>query len=124
MGYVSKETKAKITAKLKEVMPKGWKYTVAVFDLQMIRVRIAQAPVDLVALCQRKRDDHNNFVQLDTLRLEKQFSGEVLEAMLKIKAALDIDNYDHSDHIRGYSDFGYSIGIHLGSEASSFKVTA
>lgn len=124
MAYVSKEIKEQITAKLKEVMPAGWKYTVAVFDLQMIRVRIAKAPVDLVALCQRKRDDHDNFVELDVLRLEKQFSGEVLDSMLKIKDALNICNSDDSDVMRGYHDVGYYIGMQLGSPNKGFVVLA
>jgi phenolic acid decarboxylase len=44
MAYVNQEKKAKI---LKKVMPKGWKYSLAVRNHSTIVCTIKSAPVDL-----------------------------------------------------------------------------
>lgn len=49
MAYMSQEKKAKIAAKLKQVIPHDWKYSLAVHHHSTIILRISAAPVDLVA---------------------------------------------------------------------------
>lgn len=50
MAYVSKEKKQKIAAALKTVMPKGWRWSLAINHGS-----IASAPVDLMAEAMRVR---------------------------------------------------------------------
>ena len=48
MAYMNQEKKAKIAAALKTVVPKGWKYSLAVRNHSSIVMNIKSAPVDLV----------------------------------------------------------------------------
>ena len=48
MAYMSPERKAVIAAELKRVIPKGWKYSLAVHNHSTIVLNIVAAPVDLL----------------------------------------------------------------------------
>lgn len=54
MAYVSKEKKQKIAAALKTVMPKGWRWSLAINHGSTLILTIASAPVDLMAEAMRR----------------------------------------------------------------------
>lgn len=145
MAYVSKEKKAKIAAALKQVVPAGWKYSLAVHNHSQIVLTIQAAPVDIIeayvnfaaARCVLKGDnfERNNLLQhaarvatdrnldVNEYWLENQFTGELLEVFNKIRDALNTDNFDNSDVYTDYFHVGHYVGIRVGRWDKPFVVT-
>jgi len=117
MAYVSKEKKARIADALKEVMPKGWKYSLAVRNHSTIVLTISKAPVQLLK-------DGETYTQLNHYYLDTRFEGELLETFLKIRAALDTDNFDNSDHMSDYHHVGHYVSMNIGKWDKPFQVAA
>lgn len=132
MAYVSKEKKQKIAAALKTVMPKGWKWSLAVNNSSTIVLTIASAPVNLMVEAMRVHNDSyradrdGKMTQPEThiqanCRPEMYFD-ESLELFRKIRDALNIDNYNRSDSQTDYFDVGHYTSINLGSWNKPFIV--
>lgn len=128
MAYMSQETKKAIAAELKKVMPKGWKYSLAVRDHSTIALTIASAPVDLLAIVNANRQNaRDDYAQLNHFHLSEEFKGnaEMIELFGKIYATLKgPDFYDNSDSQRDYFDVSHYIRINLGKWDKPFTVTA
>lgn len=116
MAYVNQEKKAKIAAELKKVMPKDWKYSLAVRHHSTIVLTIRSAPVDLIAI--------NKYRQINPYHLADHFTGELLETIKKIIAALNIDNHDRSDSMSDYFDVGHYVDVSLGRFDKPFQLAA
>lgn len=128
MAYMSQEKKAKIAAALKAIPElKGWKYSLKVCNHTSIQMTIRKAPVDLidnlVNVMQQdpqRNGQHVEYVQRDRYHqvnefyLDRQFSGKVLETFKKIAAALNTDNFDHSDIQSDYFHVGHYVHLHVG----------
>lgn len=128
MAYINQEQKKAITAELKKVMPKGWKYSVAVRDHSAIVLTIASAPVDLLAIVNANRKDGRNdsYVQLNHHYLDSEFKGntEMLGLFLKIRDTLKgPDYFDNSDAQRDHFDVAHYIRINIGKWDKPFTVT-
>lgn len=135
MAYMSQEKKAKIAANLKKVMPKDWKYSLAVHHHSTIILTISAAPVDLIAhfneTCQ-KAARHSvqeftpakDYIQVNEFYLNTQFSGDVLAAFEKIKDAMNTDNFDRSDIQSDYFCVGHWVNIHIGKWDKPFQFIA
>lgn len=134
MAYISQEKKAKIAAALKLVVPKDWKYTLAVRHHSTIVMTITQAPVDIIAEANegnrkaaewRGNEPHviKGYFQLNDLRFDQAEwpqSGEVLE---KIIAALNTDNFDKSDPMTDYYHVGHYVDLNIGRWDRHFVCT-
>lgn len=131
MAYVSQELKAKIATALKPLIPAGWKTTLSVHNHSTIVLTIWSAPVDLLAEIQRKRNARcksegrepcsmDGCAQVNEYYLDAQFD-ESLEVFEKIKGALNIDNWDHSDSQTDYFDVGHYISIEIGRWNKAFQ---
>lgn len=135
MAYMNQEKKAKIAAKLKEVVPKGWKYSLRVRNHSTICMTIASAPVDLVAEVSRKvaerqagmpehmRRDNSNVthVSVNPYWLGDQFDAS-LPVFERILAALNDGNHDRSNVMADYFDVGWYVDVNIGSWDKPFKV--
>ena len=117
MAYVSTEDKAKIAEALKAVVPKNWKYTLSVDNHSTIVMTIKSGPSELI------EGTESNYQQLNPYHLDRDFKGEVLEILLKIKDALNTDNYDNSDIMTDYFDVGHYVHINVGRWNKPFIVT-
>jgi len=145
MAYVSKEKKAKIAAALKQVVPAGWKYSLAVRHHSKIALTIQSAPVDIVqayvnftvakAAIKGDEFDRKNLLEraawvenrrhidVNEFHLDSQFTGELLEVFQKIRDALNTDNFDNSDVYTDYFHVGHYVGISVGRWDKPFVVT-
>ena len=132
MAYVSKEKKAKIAAQLKAVMPKDWKYSLAVRHRSTIVCTIYSAPVDLIAMAYENIGLDDGFANYSKTRtycdvnhyyLDKHFEGAVLQTFREIKRALNCDNYDKSDAMTDYFDVGHYVDLNLGRWDKPFVFT-
>ena len=107
MAYMNQEKKKKIAALLKAIMPKDWKYSLAVDNHSTIVLTISSAKVNLM-------EENNRHQQINHYHIDRIFKGELLETFKKIVAALNTDNYDHSDITTDYFNVGHYISINLG----------
>jgi hypothetical protein len=128
MAYMPQETKAKIAAELKKVIPKTWKYSLAVRDHSTIVLTIASAPVDLMQIVRDNREHgkRDDYAQLNQYYLDREFKGnaEMCELFEKIRDTLKgADFYDNSDSQRDLHDVSHYININLGKWNKPFIVT-
>jgi hypothetical protein len=144
MAYVSKEKKAKIAAALKQVVPAGWKYSLAVHHHSKIVLTIQSAPVDIIqayvnftvakaalkgiefdrtnALQHAAQVEDRRSIDVNEYHLDTQFTGELLEVFQKIRDALNTDNFDNSDVYTDYFHVGHYVGINVGRWDKPFEV--
>jgi hypothetical protein len=152
MAHMNQEKKARIAAALKLVIPKGWKYSLAVRNHSTIVLTISSAPVDILAeltgslmngyaknlfrnlwaVSQRVCAAHNGLklqherehVNLNVYYLDKAFDGELLATFKAINKALNLDNHDRSDSMTDYFDVGHYVEINVGAWNKAFAVRA
>lgn len=140
MAYMDQNKKAKIAAKLKEIKGlKGWKYSLKVDNHSTILMTIRSAPFDLIEhMVDNVREgtmrhessnvaqymEERRYHQCNHYSLERLFSGEVLETMKQVVAALNTDNHDRSDIQSDYFDIGHFVNLNVGAWNKPFEVKA
>lgn len=124
MAYMDQEKKAKISAGLKKIMPRDWKYSLAVKHHSSIVLTINAAPVDLIALNLRSDENKGKYIQVNEYYLDREYAGDVLAVFEAMKRTLNLDNYDHSDSQFDHFDVGHYIDIHVGRWDKPFVCTA
>ena len=132
MAYVDQNKKTLIAAALKSVMPKGWKWSLAVQNHSTIVLTISQAPVDLLAEYTRVGNERRRYGEASHARvdhadvnhyhLDGAFDGELLETFSKIVAALNTNNHDRSDIQSDYFDVGHYVAVKIGRWNKPFVV--
>lgn len=131
MAYVSKEKKAKIAAQLKQVMPKDWKYSLAVRHHSTIVCTIYSAPIDLIAMAHKNIDSNDGYsvqasergyYDVNQYYLDRHFEGKILQTFREILRALNTDNHDRSDIMTDYHDVGHYVDLNLGRYDRPFVV--
>ena len=125
MAYMNQEKKAKIAAALKQVMPTGWKYSLAVRHHSTIVCTITKAPFDLLGA--QVQNEHNagaTYAQLNPYHYRSQCTdeclGEVYEAIMD---CLNIDNFDNSDTQTDYFHVGHYVALNIGAWNKPFEFT-
>ena len=132
MAYMSQERKKEIGEKLKTAMPAGWKYSLSVRHHSTIVLTVHSAPVDLVkeynATAKKINPEfagwNSGYVQVNPYWIDRQFTGERLEQMRQIVAALNAGNHDRSDIQSDYFDVGWYVDINFGRFEKPFRVCA
>lgn len=123
MAYMNQELKATLAAKIKAVMPAGWKTTLAVNNHSTLVLYIMQAPVDIIGNVRETiekigstqviNETTTNF-DVNVYHLDRQFSGPLLATMQAINAAMNEGNYDKSDIMTDYFNVGWYTSIKIG----------
>jgi hypothetical protein len=129
MAYVDKAKKAKIKAALDAVVPKSWKWSLAVDNHTSIVFTVYRGPRELTVipehmsfgeLVPERTADHR---QINERHIGTQFPpGEVLEVAKKIVAALNTDNFDKSDIQSDYFHVGHYVNFNVGRWNKPFEV--
>ena len=122
MAYMDQEKKAKIAAALKEVMPKRWRYTLSVQHNSILTLIIVSTPIDLFAQITTPLGKPTKYYAINAYSLDRQFKGELLEIFEKIKAAMNLNNYDNSNARTGYFDVGHYVRMEIGKHDRPFKI--
>jgi len=126
MAYVSKEKKAKIAAALKQVVPAGWKYSLAVRNHSTIVMTIRSAPIDLIRAIKPTRyfdPETVTHADINPYHYREQFGDEaVTEQLVRIFETLNTDNFDESDVMTDYFHVGHYVDVHLGKWGKPFEV--
>lgn len=142
MAYVSQEKKAHIAAALREFVPAGWRYSLAIQGGSMLVMTVAQSPVDFLgklrlsgarnpaerrASVLAAQADGHRVVDLAPERLADIFDGldpEVLAILECIRVALNFDNHDRSDSMVDYFDVGHYVTFQIGKWNKPYRLTA
>lgn len=131
MAYVSKEKKAAIAALLKTIVPKHWKYSLAVRHLSTIEFNLSSSDVDFLRVynaVQAKRaarEGYNHVPEAHGFRLHASYfygyecyaeklSKEHGEIITKIFEALNLNNHNNSDSQSDYFDVGHYVTFRVG----------
>lgn len=143
MAYVNQEKKAKIAAALKEAVPAGWKYSLAVRHHSTLVMTLSESPVDFLGKQNRRGSGgvrtaeerahsadeaiRNGHLNVYLPRLKEVFDGldpATMEAMEKIQKALNIDNHDRGDPMSDYSDVGHYVEFRIGRWDKPYRLVA
>lgn len=120
MAYMPQSKKAEIAAKLKWVVPAGWKYSLSVRNCSTLVMTIAAAPLDLLAKMNRDAAAENlepmDYVSMSAKWLDRNFDGDLLAVMERISDVLNGGNY--------YFDAGWYVEIKIGAYFRPFVNTA
>ena len=119
MAYITQAEKKVIAAKMKEFMPKDWKYSLSIDNHSSITCRVKSAPVDLYKEMNEDyhkaiRDGHYSANTHVSWLVQIFKEGEVLNTIIKIIDALNTDNHDNSDIMTDYFDVGHYIHLEFG----------
>jgi hypothetical protein len=120
MAYMDQTKKTRIAAALKAVMPKDWKYSLAVRNHMSIVLTIQSAPEDLLAAF----DGHYqvNTYHYDSA-LERNGRADLVPVFSAIMGALNLDNHDNSDIQVDYFDVGHYVDVNVGRWNKPFICT-
>lgn len=125
MAYVNQEKKAKIAAALKNSVPKGWKYSLAVRNHSTIVMTIRSAPIDLLKIaCAKYENPERESTDINHYHLEHHFEGELRDTFGNIIKALNVDNFDESDSQTDYFHVGHYVNLRIGAFDKPFTVSA
>lgn len=115
MAYATKALKEKIAAELKKVVPSDWKYSLAGANSSTITLTVKSANTDLIKRYLGEEFDGQEYYNLNHYWYEQHCQDAELKAVLeKIIAALNTDNYDHSDIMTDYFCVGHYISVNFG----------
>ncbi len=145
MAYMNQQKKRCIADALKKVVPKDWKYSLAVRHHSTIVMTIRSAPIDFMQMeadrlrtelrrghpCvnpdyiaahigELERGEVEHF-QLNEFQVATQFPGEIGATLAKIVAALNTGNHDNSDLMTDYFDVGHYISLRIGDYGKPFR---
>ena len=113
MAYVQKELKVKVVGLLKEIMPKGWRYSLAIKHHTALVLTIQNAPVDLTA---------DRFCDLNEKQIRNTAPAGHADLFVSIFKAMNCENYNNSDIMTDYYSVGYYTEINIGTYEKPFKV--
>lgn len=119
MAYVPKELKAKVHTALKDIIPKTWKWSLAVQHHSILVLTISKAPVDLLTLNDGHRDLNVHWYK-DHFKTAPK---EVLELLVRIVTAMNTDNHNRSDIQSDYFDVGHYVTVQFGKWNKSFTIS-
>lgn len=137
MAYVSKELKAKAVANLKTALKDvKIKYSVSVQNSSTLVCTISQSEVDFLgnyndtivsknrlSSCGRPLEPRADYLDVNEYWLVSHFTGEALEVLEKIKAALLTDEfYNNTDIQSDHFDRSHYISIRVGKWDKPFVV--
>jgi hypothetical protein len=127
MAYMDQDKKSKIAAALKQVVPAGWKYSLAVRHHSTIVMTIASAPVDLIEKlygAENMQDKDRYYAGVNPHWAKQNLKEcDEKEVMLKVLDCLNIDNFDESDIMSDYFHVGHYVDIKIGTWQKPFVVT-
>jgi len=128
MAYVSKELKAKIKTALNEVVPKTWKWSLAIDHHSCIVMTISKGPKELAIIpagvefngTQRPERAVDSRQINDKHVDSSMIAGETRDIVVKIVKALNTDNYDKSDSQSDYYNVGHYVTLRVGRWDKAF----
>lgn len=133
MAHMNQQQKARLAPGIKAVLAKyQMKATIAVESHSSLVVNIKSGPLDIIGNHNRTlgiehdRNDRRHcedYLRVNQYWLHDHYSGNVLEFMQELVAAMNVENHDNSDLMSDYVDIGYWVYINVGSYSKPYRVT-
>ena len=124
MAYMNQEKKAVIAAELKKIMPKGWKYSLAVKNHSTLSLTIREAPVDLIrGLNKTPSFDPatQSRTQITLHNVDNRFADPEIDTLFtEINRVMNLGNWDRSEYISDYIDVGFYTELNIGTYEKPF----
>lgn len=129
MAYITQAQKKVIAAKMKEFMPKEWKYSLAIDNHSQIVCTIKSAPVNLETELKENmqvhiRDGSYSVNQFHFKDHFKEPESNTVKILAQTVEALNTDNYDNSDSMTDYFDVGHYVELRFGKWNQPFVNTS
>lgn len=128
MAYMSQENKAAKAAALKKIIPKDWKWSLAVRHHMVLVMTIYAAPFDVLGFMQANTNyTIGEYTDLYLPQRETHLKGappEFLAMIDKIAGVLYEGNHDRSDPQTDYFDVGWYVDLTFGRYGKPFINTA
>ena len=129
MAFMSQEKKKIIAANLKKIVPKSWKYSLAVNNYSTLVFNLKSAPVDFFGILSAngKCDPDRTYTSLNHYWLDDHLKGapvEVLRTMHAVMDAMNDGNHDRSDVMTDYFDVGWYVDFNIGKWDKPYVNTA
>ena len=128
MAYINQTDKARIAAKLKSVVPAGWKYSLSIHHHSTLQFKVASAPVDIIGgMTAGEYFDPTTATTADinVYHIRRNVSDEGLaNIFVAINDAMNCGNHDHSDLTTDYFDVGWYTSMQVGAWDRPFICTA
>ena len=123
MAYVSKELKKRLVALAKPILKEyGVKATFRVEHYTALVCTIKSAPWDLLSVF-RSEEEFRGYTQLRKSSLDSfEDDPKSFEFLTKLFAALNSENFDHSDIMTDYFHVGYYLTVAVGTWEKHFVV--
>lgn len=115
MAYVSRELKAKLAPKIKEICKKyGVKATLAVRNHSTLVLNIKSAKINMIEDCKGEKR-HISHIQVNTYWYDSNYVGKTKDFLAEVIPAMKGDEfYDNSDVQSDYFDVSHYIDINIG----------
>jgi hypothetical protein len=125
MAYVNQELKKRVQADLKQVMPRKWKWSLAVRHHSTLVLTIRQAPVDLLQEFRNAGASitpMEGYYSLNPYHWDKlpHLSNKLRTVFAGIFEAMNKGNHDRSDVMTDYFDVGWYVDVQIGAWNSPF----
>lgn len=133
MAYMNQEKKQAIAPQVKAILKQyGMKGTLSVDHHSTLVLTLTEGPLDIVAnyIAKAKPEhDTNGRHHVNQYWIADHYTGEVLEFLQAIKAAMDgegcdFKNHDRSDLYTDYHDVGWYVDINVGRWNKPYKLAA
>ena len=128
MAYINQTDKARIAAALKNVVPAGWKYSLSINNHSTLCLKIASAPVDIIAsMVAGEYFDPATATTADINGhyIRRAFANDGLaDIFMAINDAMNSGNHDNSDTATDYFDVGWYTAMKIGAWNRPFVFTA
>lgn len=125
MAYMSQEQKKVIAAKLKKVVPAGWKYSLRVRDHSTIVMTVTAAPLDFSDKVDWYEGRVRDVYQVNPYHFERNILCEKFRAEVKaIMDCLNTDNFNNSDTMTDYFHVGHYVDLTFGAFGKPYTNTA
>lgn len=128
MAFMSQEKKASIAVELKKVMPKGWKYSLAVRHHSTLVLTIRQTPNNILAYLNESpyfNPKTATNADLNVYYIERQIADPaLLQTFRAILDAMNAGNWDRSDPQTDYFNVGWYVEVKIGDYSKPLKMVA
>lgn len=138
MAFMDQQTKARISAELKKVMPSGWKYSLSVQHHSKITMTVTAAPADIIGELNAVRQENaqlfgRDFHPITDGHADLSYcsdaafpTGSAIYPVIEtaLQALKSADWFNRSDSTTDYFNVAYYIGLQIGRWDKPFVCTA
>jgi hypothetical protein len=127
MAYISQERKAQIAPVVKSICRKyGVKGTLSVNNHRTLVLNVSQGDIDFIYNYNKTVGEYNRSlnkvmeqntsgsISVNPYHFQKHFSGQALNFLKEVYAAMMVGNHDRSDIQSDYFDVGWYVDINIG----------